>query len=254
MLDRQFDSEVQGELGMIASGQTNIADLAKLGQALSADIVWVGVVNNLAYERSARKLVSADRELVSYGGSWAISQRLINLTTRQVMLSNTLTGEFPRVAPTTMGAGINEVNTLKEIQANIARKATNAIMMKTFPISLVEIDGANVVLSQGEGSVIEGQRFKIYSMGKEIKDPQTGQSLGNMESDCCDVTITRVMPKISYGTLSNVKIKLEGIKPGVLQVREQLIEAPPVQSPPPAPASPAPTPTPKSGGKKDADW
>ena len=170
------------------------------------------------------------------------------------MLSNTLTGEFPRVAPTTMGAGINEVNTLKEIQANIARKATNAIMMKTFPISLVEIDGANVVLSQGEGSVIEGQRFKIYSMGKEIKDPQTGQSLGNMESDCCDVTITRVMPKISYGTLSNVKIKLEGIKPGVLQVREQLIEAPPVQSPPPAPASPAPTPTPKSGGKKDADW
>ena len=75
-----------------------------------------------------------------------------------------------------------------------------------------------------------------------------------MESDCCDVTITRVMPKISYGTLSNVKIKLEGIKPGVLQVREQLIEAPPVQSPPPAPASPAPTPTPKSGGKKDADW
>lgn len=254
VLDRQFDSEVQGELGMIASGQTNIADLAKLGQALSADIVWVGVVNNLAYERSARKLVSADRELVSYGGSWAISQRLINLTTRQVMLSNTLTGEFPRVAPTTMGAGINEVNTLKEIQANIARKATNAIMMKTFPISLVEIDGANVVLSQGEGSVIEGQRFKIYSMGKEIKDPQTGQSLGNMESDCCDVTITRVMPKISYGTLSNVKIKLEGIKPGVLQVREQLIEAPPVQSPPPAPASPAPTPTPKSGGKKDADW
>ena len=32
VLDREFDSEVQGELGMIASGQTNTADLAKLGQ------------------------------------------------------------------------------------------------------------------------------------------------------------------------------------------------------------------------------
>jgi len=204
VLDRQFDSEVQGELGMIASGQTNTADLAKLSQALSADIVWVGVVNNLAYERSARKLISADRELVSFGGSWTISQRLINLATRQIMLSNTLTGEFPRVAPTTMGAGINEVNTLKSIQANIARKAINAIMMKTFPISILEIDGTTVALSQGEGSVTEGQRFKIYSMGKEMKDPQTGQSLGSMESECCDVTITRITPKISYGTLSKL--------------------------------------------------
>lgn len=264
VLDRQFDSEIQGELGMIASGQTNTADLAKLGQALSADIVWVGVVNNLAYERSARKLISADRELVSYGGSWNISQRLINLATRQIMLSNTLTGEFPRVAPTTMGAGINEVNTLKDIQANIARKATNAIMMKTFPISIVEIDGTTVALSQGEGSVKEGQQFKIFSMGKEMKDPQTGQSLGNMESECCVVTINRITPKMSYGTLSEVKIKLDGIKPGVLQVREEVIQttsAPPAPSSPPANAPSAvtaPPPTraaaPTNGGKKSADW
>jgi len=265
VLDREFDSEVQGELGMIASGQTNTADLAKLGQALSADIVWVGVVNNLAYERSARKLISADRELVSYGGSWAISQRLINLATRQVMLSNTLTGEFPRVAPTTMGASINEVNTLKDIQANIARKATNAIMMKTFPISILEIDGTTVALSQGEGSVKEGQQFKIFSMGKEMKDPQTGQSLGNMESECCVVTINRITPKMSYGTLSDVKIKLDGIKPGVLQVREEvLLNASPAVPPPPPqvssppagnlPQAPAKSAAPKAGGKKDADW
>jgi curli biogenesis system outer membrane secretion channel CsgG len=261
VLDRQFDSEIQGELSMISSGQTSTADLAKLGQALSADIVWVGVVNNLAYERSARKLVSADRELVSFGGSWAISQRLVNLTTRQIMLSNTLTGEFPRVAPTTMGAGINEVNTLKDIQANIARKATNAIMMKTFPISILEIDGSTVALSQGEGSVKEGQQFKIFSMGKEMKDPQTGQSLGNMESECCVVTINRVTPKMSYGTLTDVKIKLDGVKPGVLQVREEVLQVAASPSAPTqanAPAAVAPSassaPAPKSGGKKDNDW
>jgi curli biogenesis system outer membrane secretion channel CsgG len=261
VLDRQSDSEIQGELGMITSGQTNTADLAKLGQALSADILWVGVVNNLAYERSARKLASADRELVSFGGSWAISQRLVNLTTRQIMLSNTLTGEFPRIAPTTMGAGINEVNTLKDIQANIARKATNAIMMKTFPISILEIDGSTVALSQGEGSVKDGQQFKIFSMGKEMKDPQTGQSLGNMESECCVVTINRVTPKMSYGTLSDVKIKLDGVKPGVLQVREEVIQVAaspsvPAQATTPAASSPSvpAAPNPKSGGKKDNDW
>jgi hypothetical protein len=178
------------------------------------------------------------------------------------MLSNTLTGEFPRIAPTTMGAGINEVNTLKDIQANIARKATNAIMMKTFPISIVEIDGTSVALSQGEGSVKEGQQFKIFSMGKEIKDPQTGQSLGNMESECCVVTINRITPKMSYGTLSDVKIKLDGVKPGVLQVREEVIQAasaaPPPSAasaaPPPASVAPAKASAPRAAGKKDADW
>ena len=177
------------------------------------------------------------------------------------MLSNTLTGEFPRIAPTTMGAGINEVNTLKDIQANIARKATNAIMMKTFPISILEIDGSAVALSQGEGSVKDGQQFKVFSMGKEMKDPQTGQSLGNMESECCVVTINRVTPKMSYGTLSDVKIKLDGVKPGVLQVREEVIQvaaspSAPAKATTPAASSPsAPAaPTPKSGGKKDNDW
>lgn len=267
ILDREFDKEIQSELGMVANGQSNSADLAKLGQALSADIVWVGVVNNLAYERRSRKLESADRELVSYGGSWAISQRLVNLTTRQIMLSNTLTGDFPNIPPTTMAVGINKVNTLKDIQANIARKATNAIMMKTFPISIVEIDGTNVALSQGEGSVREGQQFKIFLMGKEIKDPQTGQSLGNMESECCIVTINRVTPKMSYGTLSDIKIKLEGIKPGILQVREEnmqstdaISKSPNFSSTPNNLVSTRPksvaakSDAPKSDGKKDDDW
>ena len=47
VLDRQFEGELQNELDMIGSGQTVNTDFAKLGQALSADIVWVGVVNNL---------------------------------------------------------------------------------------------------------------------------------------------------------------------------------------------------------------
>ena len=52
-----------------------------------------------------------------------------------------------------------------------------------------------------------------------MKDPQTGQSLGNMENDCCEVVVNRVTPKVSYGQLENIKIKLDGVDPGVLQVR-----------------------------------
>jgi hypothetical protein len=220
VLDRQFEGELQSELDMISSGKTVNTDFAKLGQALSADLVWVGVINNLSYEKHARKLQTSDRELVSYSGGWSISQRMINLATRQILQSNTLQGTAPSIAPTTLSQGIDEGATLRNMQAEIVKRSSEAILLQTFPISVVERDGMNVVLSQGGSSVVEGARYKIYLQGKEIKDPQTGQSLGNMESVCCEVVINRVTPKLSYGVLENVSAKLDGVAPGALQLRE----------------------------------
>jgi hypothetical protein len=135
------------------------------------------------------------------------------------MLSDTFKGDFPTISPTTLGASVNENTTVANVQSEIVKKATDSIILKTFPISIVSIDGEAVVISQGEGSVTEGTRYKVVKLGKEIKDPQTGQSLGNMESDCCEVVINRVTPKLSYGQLENIKVKLENIDAGVLQIR-----------------------------------
>ncbi len=219
VLDRDFGSDIESEMGMIGSGQTNQNDLAKLNQALSADVIWVGAVNSLSYDRMARQLKTSDRELVSYSGKWSITQRLVNLTTRQVMLSDTFKGDFPTVSPTTLGASINEKTSVANVQTEVVKKATESIMQKTFPISVVSIDGESVVLSQGEGAVVEGGQYKLVKLGKEMKDPQTGQSLGNIETECCEVIVNRVTEKMSYGQLTNVKVKLEGVEPGVLQLR-----------------------------------
>lgn len=231
VLDRDFGNDIENELMMIGSGQTSQNDLAKLNQALSADVIWVGAVNALSYDRMARQLKTSDRELVSYSGKWSITQRLVNLTTRQVMLSDTFKGDFPTVSPTTLGASINEKASVTHVQAEVVRKATESIMQKTFPISVVSTDGESVVLSQGEGAVVEGGQYKLVMLGKEMKDPQTGQSLGNIETVCCEVLINRVTEKMSYGQLTNVKVKLEGVEPGVLQLRGKVQAKPETPGP-----------------------
>ena len=220
VLDREFAADVASELDMIASGQTPNADFARLGQALSADLIWVGVVNDFDYARHARKLQTSDRELVSFSGGWSMSQRLINVTTRQIVISTTLAGRAPSVAPTTLGASVDPVETSRGMQSDIVKQATEAIMLRTFPISIVERDGSTVVLSQGGKALAEGSRYRVYLQGKEIKDPQTGQSLGNLESLCCEVLVERVTPTLSYGRLENVKVSLDGVAPGALQLRE----------------------------------
>ena len=220
VLDRQFEGELAEEMNMISSGQTDKMDLAKMGQALSADVVWVGVVNDFAFNKSVRKLQTSDRELVSYAGGWSVSQRIINLATKQILQSNTIEGTPPSIAPTTLGAPVDETATLKGMTGDFVKKSTEAILLRTVPISIVERDGNTVVLSQGGKAMTEGARYRVFKLGKEIMDPQTGQSLGNMESPCCDVLVTRVTPNLSYGTLENVQASLDGVAPGALQLRE----------------------------------
>jgi len=222
VLDREYTADIENELDMINSGQTVNTDVAKLGQALSADLVWVGEINSLAYTRSARELRTSDRELVSYAGGWSMSQRMINLATRQIQQSSSLQGAAPSLAATTMSRGIDANQTLVNMEADIAKKATEAILLRTFPISIVERTGNQVILSQG-GSVLKPKtRYRVYMLGKELKDPQTGQSLGKTEEPCCEVVIDRVTPNLSYATLENVQVPLDNVPAGNLQLREAL--------------------------------
>lgn len=222
VLDRQFEGEIQSELDMINSGQTANTNFAKLGQAFSADLIWVGVVNEFTYDKHVRQLQMSDRELVSFSGGWSVSQRMINLTTRQILQSTTIKGSAPAVAPTTLGTNVDSAATIRNMSSEIVKKTTETIMLRTFPITIAERDGNNVVLNQGGSVLLENSRYMIYLMGKEIKDPQTGLSLGNMESACCEVVINRVTPNLSYGVLENIKVKLDTVQPGALQIREMI--------------------------------
>lgn len=222
VLDREIGSDIDQELAMIKNGDAPRAETGKLGQAVTADVIWAGHIDTLAYNRHARKLATSDRELVSYSGGWAIAQKLVNVATRQVMTSDALHGDAPEISPTTMGAGIKSGQVLTRMEAEIASEIVASILARTFPITVVARDGNNVVLSQGGQSVKLGTRYALASMGNEMKDPQTGESLGRMEAACCEVVIDKVTPKLSYGHLENVKISLENIATGGLQVREQV--------------------------------
>lgn len=228
VLDREFSPEIEQELDMIASGQAPSAELAKLSQAASADLVWSARVNSFAYNRHARQLRTSDRELVSYSGGWALSQKMVNVATRQVTAADSLRGTAPDRAATTLGAGVDGDKILADMTDEAAKAIVGSILQRTFPVMVVARDGTNVVLSQGGQSIREGTRYAMVVMGKEMKDPQTGQSLGRMESPCCELVIDRVTPNLSYGHLENMRTDLEAIPESGLQMRNELKNSPTV--------------------------
>ena len=222
VLDREVSAEVHGELDLIAAGQSPSAEFAKLGQALSADVVWIGRVNGLEYKRESRKLLNGQRELVSYSGGWAFSHRIVNVATRQLLMSDTMRGNAPAIAATTLGVAIDSNGVLQDMESEITSRAVESILARTFPISIVSREGNSVVLSQGGQSIKENTRYSAVLLGEQLKDPQTGQSLGRMEIPCCEVVIDKVGQNLSYGHLEGVSISLEKAQPGGLQLRGQL--------------------------------
>ncbi|MBN9322851.1 MAG: hypothetical protein J0H24_12700, partial [Delftia acidovorans] len=220
--DREFSPEIEQELAIIATGQAPSAELAKLSQAASADLVWSARVSSFAYNRHARQLKTSDRQLVSYSGGWALSQKLVNVATRQVTASDSLRGSVPSTAPTTLGAGVDGNKVMTDMSDALVAGVVSSILQRTFPLTVVARDGESVVLSQGGQAVKEGARYQVVAMGKEMKDPQTGQSLGRLESPCCELVVDRVTPNLSYGHLENMRGGMEDLPPGGLQVREVL--------------------------------
>ena len=227
VLDRDFSPEIQQELDMISSGEAPKAEIAKLSQAVTADLIWTGRINNLAYNRHARQLRTSDRELVSYSGGWSVSQKMVNVATRQVVTAETLRGEAPSTAPTTLGTGVSAVKVLGGMADDLVNQVVASILSRTFPITVVALEGPNVVLSQGGQALRAGSRYAMVTMGSEIKDPQTGQSLGRVEAPCCQLVIDRVTPNLSYGHIEGASVSLDNLLPGALQVREQLKGAAP---------------------------
>jgi curli biogenesis system outer membrane secretion channel CsgG len=225
VLDRDVSPEISRELEAIRSGEAPSAELAKLSQAASADLVWSGHVANFAYNRHARQLRTSDRELVSYSGGWVASQKLVNVATRQVMFSDTVKGTAPSIEPTTLGAGVDSARIMGDMVDDMVKQVVSSILQRTFPLTVVARDGTNVVISQGGHAVREGARYTVVLIGAEMKDPQTGQSLGRADSPCCELVVDRVTPNLSYGHLESVRTALDNLPAGALQIRTEKKEA-----------------------------
>ncbi len=219
VLDREYSQEVQSELDLLEGGRMSTDDFARLGEQLMADYVVVGQIDRFGYERHERHMRTSDRTVVSHSGGASISFRVINATTGQIELSDTVSVELPATAPTTLGTSINASKVSAELADSLAADTADAVIMRLFPLTLVAVDGNDVVLSQGGRTVSVGDVYEVVLRGKEITDPQTGRVIGRVEKPCCSIEVTRVGADLSYATVLQTDIDLaSAFAPGALEV------------------------------------
>lgn len=232
VIDRTFDDTLEAEVANTVSGNTDPTELAKLGHRLTADILILPEIRRLEYRKSSRTLRFSGRELRSYAGGAQITFNVLNVSTGQLILTKTYTSQFPETPPTVLGTQNVRTDTVVTLLTSLAEQFTREFVARNFPVSIVKMDGGSVTLSQGEGTLQVGETYDVVSLGEEIKDPQTGQSLGRSETPAGVVTITRTAEKYAIGSFRGA-FEPASFTPGVLELREASSNG----SPPRLPAS-----------------
>jgi curli biogenesis system outer membrane secretion channel CsgG len=224
VLDREFGSEMQAEIDHINSGNVRVQDSARLGQQLATDLILIPTIERFEYLRSVRQLRMSDRQLVSYSGGARITLRLLNAATGEVVMSDSFDHRLASADPSTMPRVIDGANMAAKMMSSLSGQIGGAVVSEIFPVTVVSLTGDQVVLSQGGESLQAGQRWQAVYLGEELKDPQTGRSLGRNEIPVGTVRIDRVSAQTSYGTLEGGAGALadKPFKPGAIALRQKV--------------------------------
>ena len=217
VINRTFDSDIAEELSHITDPSTNSGELAKLGQRLTADILVLPEINRLSYKKSTRILRNSGRELNAYSGDMEITFNVINVPTGQLIMTEHFKVTFPNTPPSVYGKQQVGLGNVQASLATLTGQFTQKFILKNFPVSVIKMNGTSVVLSQGQDILQVGAIYNAVSLGGNITDPQTGQSLGREEMAIGTITITKTSEKMSMGQFRGT-YDASQFKPGIIEL------------------------------------
>lgn len=98
------------------------------------------------------------------------------------------------------------VETWRAMSKDLSLKITNAAVGYIFPILVMQVRGDDIFINRGEGAGINlNEEYQLFSVGEELIDPETKESLGSEEIYLGPVKIVRINPKFSIARVPEGK-------------------------------------------------
>ena len=217
VLDRESIVDFTREKEMLFSFDAPLGEQAKLAETLGADYLFVGTINQAQMELIERYLSAANYTARKFKARFNFDFRLVDSATKQVVLATTaqkyLEDEQVRELADEQNPAEWDSTQLRDAFISlVANDVIAAIIDRVYPIAVaaVQADG-QIILNHGGQRMKNGMLLDVYTMGKEIFDNDTGESLGSIESHVATIEIQKVaytmsMAKVVAGDVSKVPI------------------------------------------------
>lgn len=194
VLNRENDDLFQDEKAFILGGDAANAEMARLSQASGADYLIVARLQSLGVSNNQRETIAMTGEvLVKSAASGSLQLQVIEFASRKIKWSGSqkFGGTYP--GATSVGAA-----TLGKLIGGAADRLIDRMVAAIYPIQVVKVVGDTAIINRGEGSVSMGETYAVFQVGEELTDPQSGESLGSMETEVGLGKVTDVKPKFAF--------------------------------------------------------
>lgn len=209
VFERAEIDKILGEQHLGTSGAVTEQSAAKAGKMLGAEYGIIGAVTEFGYKKRGTggllKKAGIGASVSQATAVVAIDVRFVNTTTGEVEKAETV-----RKQKSAMGVGYADANvgfaTQAQFDESLVGKATREAIDAIVELlnaeggggggggieaKIVTIAAGNAIINAGsEGGLKVGQRLGVYRPGEELKDPDTGESLGAEETEVGEIEVT----------------------------------------------------------------
>lgn len=205
VLNRENSALFNQEAAFIQGSDAANAEVARLGQASGADYLVIAELQGLSLANNQRQTIQMTGEvLVRSSVSGMLKLQVVEFSSRKVKwsASEKFGGSY---------GGVSSISdeTLIGLVSAASDKLVQKMIASIYPIMIVKVlNGTTAIVNRGEDSVKKGETYGVFLMGEELKDPQSGESLGALEVEVGIGTIVDVKPKVS-----TIIVKAGGLDP-----------------------------------------
>ena len=159
-------------------------------------------------EKIEKRLEAANFTTTEYKARFDFSFRIIDNSTKQVALTMEIkkyleNDEVRKLADETNTQEWNASQIRDAFLAIAANDVIEKIIDYVYPVKIAAIqDDGTIILNQGGDKMKPGMIFDVFTMGKEIIDSDTGQSLGKVENKVAAIEVQRVANNLSYANIT----------------------------------------------------
>jgi len=249
VLDRESILDFTREKDMLFSFDAPLGEQAKLAETLGADYLLAGTITQAKIERIDRYLKAANYTARKFKARFNFDYRLIDSSTKQVVLASAAQKyledeQVRRLADEQNPVEWDPAQVRDAFISLVANDVIAAIIDNVYPITVAAVqEDGQIILNQGGQRMKNGMLLDVFTMGREVFDSDTGESLGRIENHVAtieiqNVTHTMSMAKVVAGDVSKVSVGLTcriqpekrdlgvGLKPDVVRTKTGGVKLP----------------------------
>jgi len=221
VIERQEITKVLDEQRLGQTGLVTAQSAAQMGKLLGVELAIMGAVTEFGHTKSGTggRIKGIGVGVKKQTATVAVDVRFVNTTTGEILAAENVRKEKSsgglRISTPKFG-----FNNRKDFDSSLVGKATREAIddvmglidgqMKQLPWEgkIIMVKGSAVYMKPGsDAGVKAGDVFAVYQKGEDLVDPDTGLSLGSVDTKIGSIQVTSI---VAGGKAAQAVVKMGG--------------------------------------------